>query len=461
MTELFTNNSKTIIKQGLVGDCYLLAILDCLINTSPEGLAFIKSLFTETEEHIMVRIKRTPLSRNLTQKDIKKYHYTTDPVTNEDVFLINKETCHEIDNTPNGVQTDALAIKILERLCSYYFYNNWQSNSSSLAAHSIREMCANRLESPKKSMRFIAEWLSLEIQPIPNLPLLISLKKILPALPIYLSMATERARHAYRVDGVEDLSLILINPWNNQITERHILTDIIEKEPSSYLLKTHAHQYELACVLLNKKDFMHAWIQHLDEVSSLFSRSQDIFDAEGLDEKINTVLMCLQLMLNELAATDKLTPICLAPLQDIIDGHKKNLEAIFNSSTSPTHQPLVVVRCTRPLLKPTTTTPSQPSDTQLTIQKINNISISFDTCHTIEDIENHKQVLNMNIEHILSSEPKPIPTKISVFTQPVSKRLIQVRNECLAKINHLANVAVLNLPAAPMASKNPSSVLFS
>ena len=83
MAELFSPNPRTIIQQGIAGDCYLLAVLDGLMNSGPEGLAFIKLLFRQsTEDSIVLRIKRSDLSRNLSGKDLSRYHYYVDDTTN-------------------------------------------------------------------------------------------------------------------------------------------------------------------------------------------------------------------------------------------------------------------------------------------------------------------------------------------------------------------------------------------
>ncbi|WP_309598918.1 hypothetical protein [Legionella sainthelensi] len=77
-----------------------MAALDCILNSGTEGYAAIKSLFKETEEGIEVRIKSTDLSKYLQKEKLQgKYKYHYDPITNQDVFFIDKKKLQEIDQT--------------------------------------------------------------------------------------------------------------------------------------------------------------------------------------------------------------------------------------------------------------------------------------------------------------------------------------------------------------------------
>ena len=65
-TPLFPlNNGPISIKQGIFGDCYLLAALDCIVNSSSSGYERIKSLFTEVPGGVFVRLRHNTLSVNL------------------------------------------------------------------------------------------------------------------------------------------------------------------------------------------------------------------------------------------------------------------------------------------------------------------------------------------------------------------------------------------------------------
>ncbi|HEN5600279.1 TPA: hypothetical protein U6322_002441, partial [Legionella pneumophila] len=98
-TPLFPKNDGFVtIRQGKTGDCYLLATLDCILNSGPEGYAAIKSLFKETKDGIEVRFKSSDLSQNLQKDKLQgKYKYHYDPINNQDVFFIDKKKIQEID----------------------------------------------------------------------------------------------------------------------------------------------------------------------------------------------------------------------------------------------------------------------------------------------------------------------------------------------------------------------------
>ncbi len=88
LTALFPPKGRPItIKQGQTGDCYLLSSLNCMFHSGPGGLAQIQSLFTETEDGVTVRIKRTV---KLQEENISndKYDYRHDKNTDEDVFTM-------------------------------------------------------------------------------------------------------------------------------------------------------------------------------------------------------------------------------------------------------------------------------------------------------------------------------------------------------------------------------------
>ena len=69
MTPLFPSSDEPIIlTQGSADDCYLLASLDCIVNSDPEGLALLKSKFTQTSEQVIVRIKHNNQSDYLTSE---------------------------------------------------------------------------------------------------------------------------------------------------------------------------------------------------------------------------------------------------------------------------------------------------------------------------------------------------------------------------------------------------------
>ena len=182
---LFSTCGTNTIEQGRVGNCSLLTVLDCLMNTSTEGLNFIKSMFHKTKDGVVVRIKRTYHSENLKNKNLTQYRYFYDNSTDEDVFFVSLEKCEQITGETKGVKTNALAIKILERICSYYFYNNWQSVTNSIEAHNFG-IIRYAHKTQFGTLSFIAEWLSLDIKPI-KFEDFWMLRQLLSNLPVYLS----------------------------------------------------------------------------------------------------------------------------------------------------------------------------------------------------------------------------------------------------------------------------------
>ena len=71
------DHEKITINQGSIGDCYLLATLDCVANVGTEGRERLKSLFTQTKEGVTVRIPRSQISDNLKLKMLeKRYKYS-------------------------------------------------------------------------------------------------------------------------------------------------------------------------------------------------------------------------------------------------------------------------------------------------------------------------------------------------------------------------------------------------
>ena len=99
MPNLFPHDKEVVtIKQGQVGDCYLLASLDCILNMKG-GRELLKSLFTENSDgSVTLRIKRTHLSNHLKIDKLKgQFEYIHDENRNEDVFVISQKKLLEIE----------------------------------------------------------------------------------------------------------------------------------------------------------------------------------------------------------------------------------------------------------------------------------------------------------------------------------------------------------------------------
>jgi hypothetical protein len=264
-TPLFPeNNDPIIIRQGRTGDCYLLACLDCIFNLGQEGYEAIKSIFTEDENGVTVRIKLTSQSVNLQKEKLQgKYGYDYDSEKLEDIFFLNKERLDVIDNAPKGVITNSLAVKILERLSAYYYVNMWDPNppDASVVAHSVK------LRHSETSTIFVGKFLGIDAHDIDANKIndIIKLKTIAPECPVYISMdydktdkyGTKHGRHSLRIDKIVPNSnspggydVVLVNPWNNQGRERFVLNDIKQRNPRFCAFSTKPYQWEFTQLLL-------------------------------------------------------------------------------------------------------------------------------------------------------------------------------------------------------------------
>ena len=150
-TPLFPpDNGPITIKQGPVGDCYLMAALDCIFCAEDAGYESVKSLFKSVRGGVEVRFKRTDQSVHLKKGRLRgKYEYVHDRVLNEDVFFLDAARLREIDSSLEGVVTNSLAVKIIERLSAYYYKAEWDDRAAigpggvrrpgSVYAHNIKD----------------------------------------------------------------------------------------------------------------------------------------------------------------------------------------------------------------------------------------------------------------------------------------------------------------------------------
>ncbi len=287
-TMLFPENDKKItIQQGNIGDCYLLSGLECILNDAASRQK-IQSLFTTNEKGIMLTMPRNNQSPNLIKNNISKnYQYSSDAT--HDIFVISNAQLQRIDQDKNGAQTNALAVKILEHIVSYYYNNTWADNlEQSIFAHDNREINLT-------SSAFIGKLFDLSIQDYyaKDLDLVIKLKLINPNQPIYLSMkygakdeyGNIHGRHALvvkeiKVDPNNQKSWIvsLINPWNNTQIEDHSLNDIKIKTPRFCIFNyDQNHNQQL---LLN---FSIAELQYIYQHPNLFQIINELLLAKQLN----------------------------------------------------------------------------------------------------------------------------------------------------------------------------------
>ncbi|MDR3502156.1 MAG: hypothetical protein P4L79_06185 [Legionella sp.] len=237
MTPLFPEKGQLIlIKQKKAGDCYLLCSLDCVLNGGTENRDIVESRFTQTPEGVILRIKRTDQSKNLNPEKMNgKYSYSYDAQTDEDVIFIDNKKLEAIDNDPNGVESNALAVKILEHISSYFYVGYWDNDapSASLDAHSIPQRYK------ESSTVFVGKLLGLEAVDTQDINAIIKLKAMNPHEPIYISMdygnkdasGVIHGRHALRIEQITpmqngDYQVVLVNPWDNTKQEIFTLSEI-------------------------------------------------------------------------------------------------------------------------------------------------------------------------------------------------------------------------------------------
>jgi hypothetical protein len=259
LTPLFPeDNSPPIIRQGKAGDCYLLASLDCIFNSGQEGYDVVKSMFTETEKGVEVRIKHTDQSKRLQKEKLEcKYDYYYDEERQQDVIIVSKEILEKIDAFQGGVISNSLAVKILERLTSYYYASPLPNQPlASIEAHEMRR----RLSETETSTEFAAKFLGIGAHDIAGDKIndIIKLKTIAPEYPVYISIVYGHGRHALRIDkivpnvnSVGGYDFVLVNPHDNQKRETYSLGDISRLQPRFCTFTTKPYQHELTQVLLS------------------------------------------------------------------------------------------------------------------------------------------------------------------------------------------------------------------
>lgn len=257
-TPLFPDSGTPItIQQGKVGSCYLLAALDCILNTK-EGCERIRSMFTQDEYGVTLRIKRNAHSLNLvrriTNDDMNgKYMHFYDTAAEEDVFVVPNDYITHIDSDPKGVQSNSLAIKIIERISAYYLSTSDQATSRVDESGPSKGLRAfeSLLEHDKdirfnnSETNFISDLLG-----IPNISFksedfyrVVFFKLVNPDAPLYISVRWGKVdefqqlheRHALRVKEVvsvgDKFELVLVNPWDSSKTVNHTIEDIKQRNP--------------------------------------------------------------------------------------------------------------------------------------------------------------------------------------------------------------------------------------
>lgn len=295
------------IAQKNIASCYLLAVLDALYR-DPEGKEFLSSLFTHNpaDNSVVVRLKHTSLSHKLASSErlAKRYGYIHDMEQNQDVFYVNMERILEISDDQMATRTNSLAVSILERLISYYYehalhHKNILTRNLSLYAHNL-DAAVYRRHLNRTSIDFLCKIFGLTHESA-DVMRVYAYKRSYPTLPVYCHMYTNPANkgntnHAYHVARVEEnpearagdeLTIILINPWNNGKEERYSLVQLEEREAQFYIMHIQSENQllrELA-LDLSSEERLYLFSKHIDifgKQSSLLSLCNEIHDDTGL-----------------------------------------------------------------------------------------------------------------------------------------------------------------------------------
>ncbi len=135
------------------------------------------------------------------------------------------------------MQSNSLAVKILERISAYYYLGDWSISlhEASVVAHNI----SNRHD--KTSTEFVGDLLGIKAHNYSKSDYkeILNLNEFDPHKAIYVSIAYGavhrdgriHGRHALRlknmqkIDSSDKYRLELINPWNNEKTEELIVSE--------------------------------------------------------------------------------------------------------------------------------------------------------------------------------------------------------------------------------------------
>jgi len=273
LTPLFPGDDEPItIEQGeQIGDCYLLACLDTIFNDRKGGRQKINGMFAKDSlGNLVFKIKRSEISVSLKPEYLKgKYGYQFVPGTNEDdrmgydVFTISPERLKMIDSKQSiGVKTNAMAVKVVEHITSYYYTKTWDPNipEASILAHSGT---AERFNG--SCVHFTGNLFSLEFfesYDPEDIDKIIKVKEVCPNVPILIAIdwsineaGIVLSRHALRLEsiGKNDSGEIIFsmrNPQNNMAEPMKMsLADIRKKRPEFGVFAT-SEATRLLCLAL-------------------------------------------------------------------------------------------------------------------------------------------------------------------------------------------------------------------
>jgi len=309
------DQSPLSIIQGRIGSCYLLASLDCIAKGN---IALLKSLFVQEEDGVWVTLRRVRThTPNLNQDNIQdKYIHQYNPQTGEDRFFIRNAQLEIIDNTSKASKSNALAVKILEHLTSYYFTVPWSNiplkpqdqpsstptprikRSASVEAHDL----PHRFD--ERESHLVADMLGVKVVSTTDVERIRIIKQaIYPEEPIYVSMERNDPHrlnpkaplHAFRVHTIEShpdikdhFVLWLFNPWDNQMAEKHVCKkeQIIEFS----LFETNAQRFRVLNLLLKSPTLLDL-VTHLKIADPRFKPEDILIENDDyIDHHLNYLI---------------------------------------------------------------------------------------------------------------------------------------------------------------------------
>ena len=249
-TPLFPPDNQLVeIRQGRVGNCYLLAGLDCVFNKMHGGRALAKQRFVQYPDgSVRVQIPRNSHSPHLNPAVIGSKYVLDQSNPNFDYWYIPKSEIDRMDGPGNGATSNCLAVKIMERLSSYYYVKPPKTAGigESLIAHN---QPGHNERYVGTATDFVANLLGVHVDQLfgslydrrmnfdDKVNKLIRLREMNPNAPIYLELdwgqpdafGRIHGRHAVRVEKIEpdgrgSYNVHVVNPWNNTRLETQIFS---------------------------------------------------------------------------------------------------------------------------------------------------------------------------------------------------------------------------------------------
>ena len=255
------------IEQGAVGDCYLLAIIDCILNEGEDGRAKLQNLISELPDgSIEIRLPSNELSiEPLLDRRFLGVYYR-DAETHHDVFTFSITELDAISSDKAGVTTNALLVKILERIIPCYFHAELGlPESKSDTTWGMKAHSDARRHRGQSSSEFVAKLLGIHASPKLTKEDILLIKTMWPNAPVYIEMdygrtdvhGRQHGRHALRLQDFSTHELThmfhLINPWDNhRKIESYSNEELETKRYYAYVLNVSEEKFNLLKYLLKQ-----------------------------------------------------------------------------------------------------------------------------------------------------------------------------------------------------------------